>query len=275
LVLQIIQDTSNNYHFKTKDNQRVSIEHKDDDFIYLSLYKWGEEASLQIVLDKVPTPNHRFLENKIEVENPDFLLRIYPIDTRSTGDLYGDVDDVVQCHDGGSRFELVQKKKRPAAGNLFRFPLIAKKLRCSYQPFLTEQDIIEGTIRPLNLEGAYSFYHISKKNNQYITGKAFDLFRPIVEDALGNKAWCSPYINPEITELIITVPQPFLDEATYPITIDPDFGYSAIGGSWGVIGSEASTIRKGSAWAMPAPGGTATGSRRTYKGPRPTASRQS
>ncbi|GAI72774.1 unnamed protein product, partial [marine sediment metagenome] len=134
--LKIIQDAPSRYHFKTKDDQRVNIEHKDD-FIYLSLYKWGEEASLQIVLDTVPTPNHTFSENKIEVENPDFLLRVYPIDTRTTGELYGDSEDDVQCHDGGARFELVLKKKRPAMSNSFIFPIISKNLRFSYQPFLT------------------------------------------------------------------------------------------------------------------------------------------
>ncbi len=259
MSLQIIQDEPRKYHFKTKDDQRVNIEHKDEKIV-LNLFKWDEEASLQIVLDKVPTPNHTFYENKIEVENPDFLLRVYPIDTISTGDLYGDSDDVVQCHDGGLRFELVLKKKRPAAGNSYSFSLVAKNLRCAYQPFLTQEERDQGVIRPLNTEGSYAFYHATKKNNQYQTGKLFHLFRPIVEDALGNKAWCSLYINPEITELTITVSQQFLDEAVYPIVIDPDFGYTSIGGSFiDIADGDTSPIgdRRGSAWPMPAPGGTA------------------
>ena len=257
MSLQIVQDEPRKYHFKTKDDQRVSIEHKDKN-IALDLFKWGEETSFQILLDTVPTPNHTFTENKIEVETPDFLLRVYPIDTRSTGDFYGDVDDLVQCHDGGLRFELVLKKKRPAMGNSITFSLMAKNLRCAYQRFLTEQEIIDAKIiRPLNVEGSYAFYHVSKKNNQYMTGKAFHLFRPIVEDALGVKAWCSLYINPEITELTITIPQQFLDEATYPLTLDPDFGYSAIGGSFDALASTTASFRQGSAWAMPAGGGTA------------------
>ncbi len=255
MSLQIIQDEPNKYQFTTKDDQRVNIEHKDDDFIHLTLYKWGEEASLQILLDTVPTPNHTFSENKIEVENPDFLLRVYPIDTRTTGDFYGDVDDVVQCHDGGLRFELVFKKKRPAMSNVFKFPLIAKNLRCAYQRFLTEQEIIEAKIiRPLNVEGSYAFYHATKKDNQYMTGKAFHLFRPIAEDSIGSKAWCSLYINPEITELTITIPQQFLDEATYPITLDPDFGYQVMGGSFIDVATTGVSARYGSAWTMPASG---------------------
>lgn len=258
--LKIIQDDPKKHHFNTKDNQRVNIDHKNDDFIYLSLYKWNEETSLQLVLDTVPVYNHTFSENKIEVENPDFLLRVYPIDTRTTGDLYGDTDDVVQCHDGGLRFELVLKKKRPAAGNSFSFPLVAKNLRCAYQSFLTEQQIIDGDVRrPLNVEGSYAFYHISKKNNKYMTGKAFHLYRPIAEDALGDKVWCTLHINPESTELTVTIPQQFLDEAMYPITIDPDFGYDTTGASASSIAAAytAKSYRDGSAWPMPAGGGTA------------------
>ena len=253
--LKIIQGTPKKYHFNTKDNQRVNIEHKDD-FIYLNLYKWGEETSLQIVLDAVPTPNHIFSENKIEVENPDFILRVYPIDTRSTGDFYGDTTNLIQCHDGGLRFELVLKKKRPAAGNSFSFPIVVKNLRFNYQPFLTEQDILDGARAPLNVEGSYAVYHATRTNmhrsqkdaEKYKCGKAFHIYRPIAEDALGEKAWCSIEINE--TLFTLTVPQQFLDEATYPITIDPDFGYTSTGALSLNMGAEDITFRGGSAWTM-------------------------
>lgn len=253
MALQIIRDAPNKYHFKTKDAQQVNIEHRDRGIV-LNLFKWGEEASLQIILDTVPTTNHTFTENKIEVENPDFILRVYPIETRSTRDFYRDSDDVVQCHDGGIRFELVLKKERPAMGNSLLFPLVAKNLRVAHQSFLTQEEIDQGIIRPLNVEDSYVFHHTTKRNNEYMTGKAFHLFRPIAEDDLGNKAWCSIDIDPQITRLILTIPQPFLDEATYPITIDPDFGYTAIGGSWAYIAStsEVRPYRAGSAWTWPA-----------------------
>jgi len=256
--LVIVQDEPNKYHFKTKDQQRVDIEHKDDHLI-VTLFKWGEETLLQIDLDAVFSTQHNFLEteNRIEIENPDLLLRVYPIDTRSTGDFYSDSEDMIQCHDGGLRFELVLKKKRPAMGNSLSFPLVAKNLSISHQPFLTQEEIEQGTIRPMNVEDSHVFKHTTKKNNQYMTGKAFHLFRPIAEDALGNKAWCSVDIDPQITHMILTIPQQFLDEATYPITIDPDFGYTFIGGTSYVIAMRDGTgvreaKRRGSAWTWPA-----------------------
>ncbi|GAI69821.1 unnamed protein product, partial [marine sediment metagenome] len=254
--LKIFRDTPNKYHFKTKDDQRVSIEHRDRG-LALGLYKWGEEASLEIALNMVLSDKHQFLEGRVEVETPESKLRAYPIDSRSTAEFYGDTNDMVQCEDGGVRFELVLKVK-PLA-NSFTIPIKSKNLRFSYQSFLTEQDIKEGVGRPLNVEGSYAVYHATKKNNQYITGKAFHIYRPVAEDTLGNKAWCSlhvdGYINPK--NLTITIPQQFLDEAIYPVTVDPDFGFTTIGGSNTGIATEPNDIRRGSAFPMPAPGGLA------------------
>jgi len=173
----------------------------------------------------------QFLENRVELETPEAKLKAYPIDTRSTGELYGDLENDIQCHDGGLRFELVLKVK-PLV-NSFTIPIKSKNLRFSKQPFLAQEDIDAGISCPLNVEGSYAVYHVSKKNNQYMTGKAFHIYRPIAEDAQGNKAWCAlnidGYLDPK--NLTITVPQQFLDEAVYPVSIDPDFGYTTIGGS--------------------------------------------
>jgi len=259
--LKIIRDTPSKYHFKTKDDHRVNIEYVGD-HLFVTLFKWGTETSLLIDLNAVSSTQHRLLEteNRIEIENPDFLLRIYPIDTRSTADFYGDSEDDIQCHNGGLRFELVLKNKRPAMDNSFTFPIISRNLRFSRQPFLTQEDIDAGVSCPLNVEGSYAVYHATKKNNQYMTGKAFHIYRPIAEDALGNKAWCSLHIDgyTDPKKLTITIPQQFLDEAIYPVTIDPDFGEQDIGTlQRNIVSIEENEFRAGSAWEMPAPGGTA------------------
>jgi len=97
-----------------------------------------------------------------------------------------------------------------------------------------------------------------------MTGKAFHIYRPIAEDALGNKAWCDVHIDKYVdpTSLTLTIPQQFLDEAVYPLMIDPDFGYTFIGATLGIaaqyeIKGSPYGVRQGSAWAMLAPGGTA------------------
>lgn len=253
--LRIIQDAPSKYHFKTKDDQWVDIEHKDRG-LALRLFKWGEEASLELSLNMVLSDKHQFLKNRIEMETPALKLRAYPIDARSTAEFYGDSEDDIQCEDGGLRFELVLKGK--PLTNSFAVPIKSKDLRFSYQPFLTEQDIAKGRSCPLNVEGSYAVYHRTKKGNQYMTGKAFHIYRPIAEDAIGSKAWCSIHIDKYIdpTGLTIIIPQQFLDEATYPVTIDPDFGYTDIGALSGGIAQEEFSVdvRRGSAWPWPATG---------------------
>ncbi|MBA7706476.1 hypothetical protein ES703_115330 [subsurface metagenome] len=249
--LKIIRDAPTRYHFKTKDDQRVSIEYRDKG-LAVGLHKWDEEASFEMDLNIVKSSKHQFVGNKVEIDTPAQKLRVYPIDIRSTGEFYGDIEDVVQCEDGGLRFELVLKAK--PLTNSFAIPIKSKNLRFSKQPFLTLEDIDAGTSCPLNVEGSYAVYHATKKNNQYMTGKAFHIYRPIAEDALGNKAWCAihidGYIDPK--NLTITIPQQFLDEATYPVSIDPDFGFTTIGASAVPIAEgELDNIRRGSAWAMP------------------------
>ena len=243
--LKIFKDKENKYHFKTKDDRHVDIEHNDKRLKF-KLHKWDREASVEAVLDMVEADTHKFSGNKIEVEDSKKKIRVYPID------VYGG--------DGGLRFELVYKEKPPTYS--FTVPIVSKNMRWGKQPFLTQEDRNKGLLCPENVEGSYAVYHISKKNNQYMTGKAFHLYRPIAIDAEGNKAWCELDIDRSIdpTSLTVTPPQQFMNEAIYPVTVDPDFGYTTIGsvpGGMEIAVFPDGEIRLGNAWTMPAPGGTA------------------
>ncbi len=255
--LKIFKDKKDKYHFKAKDNSHIDIDHKDKKLKF-KLNKWDKEASVEVFLDMVEADIHTFIDNKIEIEDSKKKIRVYPLDTRSTKDFYGDTTDDIQCHDGGLRYDVEYFEKPPT--NFYDESLVCINTRWSKQPFLTQEDIGRGVVCPINVEGSYAIYHVSKKNNQYMTGKMLHRYRPIAIDALGNKAWCDMevdrYIDP--TSMRVTIPQQFLDEAIYPVTIDPDFGYTTIGTAGGsAIADSAVCNRKGSAWSMPAPGGTA------------------
>jgi len=147
-------------------------------------------------------------------------------------------------------------EKRPKEWWANRFADISPDYNVEFYDLVAEK-----AFRPDNVVGSYAVYHATKKNNEYMTGKAFHIYRPIAEDAVGNKAWCAIHIDGHLDpkNLTITVPQQFLDEAVYPVVIDPDFGYLIAGGTEYIIADEDSylTLRGGSAWTMPAPGGTA------------------
>ncbi|GAJ08531.1 unnamed protein product, partial [marine sediment metagenome] len=74
---------------------------------------------------------------------------------------------------GGFEFEIVLKEK--PATNQIVLDIQARGLRFSYQPPLTQQEIDRGADRPDNVVGSYAVYHATKKNNQYMTGKAFHM----------------------------------------------------------------------------------------------------
>jgi len=256
--LKIKQDDSKKYSFKTKDNESVSIEHKNKN-LSVKMNKWGDEASLEITFDDFKSDDHSFSDNKVELDDGKCKIRAYPIETRSTAEFYGDTTDFTQCQEGGFRFDLTFNEN--PGKNVFVIPIKTKNLRFSYQKPLTIEEIESGSDQPINVDGSYAVYHISKKNNKYKAGKAFHVYRPVAEDADGNKAWCDISFNKfkDPTKFTLTVPQQFLDEAVYPIIIDPDFGYESIGGSTRYLAlGDSTSNRSGCSWDMPAGGGDTT-----------------
>jgi len=161
--------------------------------------------------------------------------------------------------DEGFEFEIILKEKPKS--NVLNFTLQHKGLDFYFQPEITDEEAQEDLdslqsvkedptvseeikatlpntieeakryIRPDKVVNSYAVYHNSKANNKYKTGKAFHLYRPLAIDSKGRKTWCDINLNPEENTANIAIPQEFLDKAVYPISIDPDFGYTAIAGS--------------------------------------------
>lgn len=137
--------------------------------------------------------------------------------------------------DHGTEFE-VHLKEKPDT-NVFKFSIRTKGLKFYYQPELTEEEIKNGDNRPESVVGSYAVYHESKRDNNYQTGKVAHIYRPKIIDANGDWCWGVLSINEEQEELLITVPQEFLDTKQYPIIVDPTFGYNTAGGTNGSVAS--------------------------------------
>jgi len=156
--------------------------------------------------------------------------------------------------DGGFEFEWVLNKKPES--NILKATIQTKGLDFFYQPELTQEEIENGAERPENVIGSYAVYHKTKKNNivgeqEYKTGKFCHIYRPKAIDKNGVENWCELNINEEVGELTVTVPQDFLDNASYPVIVDPTFGYTSTGGSITYVSSgsdtEAPGMKSGSA----------------------------
>jgi hypothetical protein len=129
--------------------------------------------------------------------------------------------------------------------NIFSIPFTTKDLVFYYQPPLTQEldpreyDVITETeayrkgvrvvYRPENVVGSYAVFHSSKSGNEAGTGKLFHIYRSEAWDAKGNSVWCDMKIADGA--IVVIVPQKFLDNAVYPVVVDPTFGYTSIGGT--------------------------------------------
>jgi len=138
-------------------------------------------------------------------------------------------------HPEGSReFEVILKE--PPKTNVVEFTLETKGLDFFYQPELTQEEIDQGNIRPENVVGSYAIYASENKINyvggkEYKCGKVGHIFRPKIIDSVGTEVWGDLHIENGI--LSVTIPQEFLNTATYPVrrAAGLEFGYHTAGAS--------------------------------------------
>ena len=95
-----------------------------------------------------------------------------------------------------------------------------------YQPPLTAAQIARGMERPENVIRSYAVYWKGPKNG---TGKFGHIYRPLLKDAMGKTAWANMEINAAQKILKITMPKAWMDNATYPVILDPTFGHTSVG----------------------------------------------
>ena len=184
----------------------------------IKVKRWGNEGNLSLrFFDAKPQTKGTVTAsgNAISWEKGGYKVRFYD---------KGGFDE-----DGGLEFEIELAQKPPA--NSIAFTIQTKNLAFYYQGPLTEKEVAAGMTRPDNVVGSYAVYHVSKRDNEYETGKAFHIYRPWAQDAKGVRVWCDFLIDTQAGTATLTVPQAFLDSAVYPVVIDPTFGYTTVGAS--------------------------------------------
>ena len=137
-----------------------------------------------------------------------------------------------QNEHGIFEFEIVLDEK--PVSNVVEMSIETKGLRFNYQP-LNDENSFSGD----NVVGSYAVYHASKKNDysqcggkNYRCGKAFHIYRPKIIDDKGDWVWGDLNVDVERGILSIEIDQKWLDNAVYPIVVDPTFGQTDTGGSY-------------------------------------------
>lgn len=146
------------------------------------------------------------------------------------------ITELVDVGDGGFKVDVLLNE-RPDT-NRFCYSIEgAEDYDFFYQAALTDEAIKEGAERPDNVVGSYAVYHKTLKDNNYKTGKVMHIYRPEVWELNNEKdtrEWAELSYD-EREGLCVTARQGFLDNATYPVRIDPTFGYTSAGASTAVM----------------------------------------
>lgn len=150
------------------------------------------------------------------------------------------ITETVDFGDGGFKIDILLNEKPDT--NAFCYDIEgAENYDFFYQPPLTQEEIEDGAERPEDIVGSYAVYHKTLKNHRagsenYATGKVMHIPRPQVwevGDEENTKEWAE--LSYDNGTLCVTARQAFLDNASYPVRIDPTFGYTSVGASSGQL----------------------------------------
>lgn len=227
--------------------ERVEI-HKDK--AQMDLIGWNDEYKISII-PQIPTAQLG------GVDRPFTAQANRPLLSKRMEYQSGNVKAFIEPKEGTqNEFDIDFTLHSKPDTNVFEYKIEgAESFDFFFQPPLTAEEIAEGASRPENVVGSYAVYHSFKANHRigstnYATGKAFHIYRPKAIDANGVEVWAElSYIEGLLT---VTVPPKFLDDAVYPVRVDPTFGYTTAGASGSTFcedGGDVST-RKGYADAL-------------------------
>ena len=217
---------------KEKDFETEVGDIKQPDFYpQVKVKRWENECnfSCRLIDTELGTPAVSYDKEKVVWSKGNLEAHFHNIG--------GFTEREASADEGVFKFDIILKSK--PASNELQFSIQHKGLDFFYQPLeLDAQEIADGCFRPPEACGSYAVYHKTMSGDftkmggkNYKAGQAFYLFRPKVSDADGKEEWGALNIDEAGGILTVTIPQSFLDTATYPVTVDPDFGYTTAGGA--------------------------------------------
>lgn len=233
------------------------------------------EQAHQIAQEQVTV---RQIENRVEAHMPwkgePGLVVSYDMGAPSVNERVRDkrskqvIVEPVDYGDGGMKVDILLNSKPDT--NRFCYQIEGwENYDFFYQPSLTEEypdtanglgndtwrvdpetgqrfefDIVNAVQRPEEIVGSYAVYHKSLRNHKsgetnYETGKVAHIPYPYVWEVGDeeNKLRAEDFSIVD-GEMCVTVQQDFLDTATYPVRVDPTFGYTTVGESTTLVADD-------------------------------------
>jgi len=194
--------------------------------------KWNDEAWLNINCPvSVADEKEVFDGEKVEIALGDQIHRFFEIDGKLEYEIEisrrpaSDQIEFLLTHPEGLRFT---KQK-----TLYEDWLDEQAANPGNPNNLTWEQYQQVVHRPENIVGSYAVYW-KKENNQYKTGKFCHIYRISLKDADEKIVWADMEITPidkTHARLVVTISGKWLDEARYPVKIDPILGFNEEGES--------------------------------------------
>ena len=182
------------------------------------------------------SPVDKFIPNvNISFHEDEFFINLNRRDkqaktgTAQTAELDGIDKDIFYIDENG-RFKWdIEFKERPACNSWAWELKHSEGIEFFYQGELTPEEIVDGSERPIEVVGSYAVY-CNQKNNKYKTGKLCHIYRPFCYDINAE----SIYADLKIADgkLTITIDETWLNNAAYPVRLDPTIGYATKGASY-------------------------------------------
>ena len=210
----------------TPQGERVEI-HKDK--AQMDLIGWNDEYKISII-PQIPSTLFGATQKdfKVQANRPRLSKRM----EYKQGNVTAFIEPKSE-----NEFDIDFTLESKPDTNVFEYRIEgAEEFDFFYQPELTPEEIADGNSRPENVVGSYAVYHKTKRDNctncehaLYQTGKVAHIYRPKAIDANGAEEWAVLSYGNGV--LSVEVPQKFLDDAVYPVRVDPTFGYHTVGAS--------------------------------------------
>ena len=177
-------------------------------------------------------PVDKFIPNlNMSFHNDEFFINLnrrdkQAVSTTDKAEIDGIDKDIFYVDENG-RFKWdIEFKERPSKNSWTWELKHAEGIEFYYQGELTPEEISDGCERPLEVVGSYAAY-CNKANNKYKTGKLCHIYRPFCYDINAESIYADLKIADE--QLTITIDEAWLDNASYPVRLDPTIGYTTAG----------------------------------------------
>jgi hypothetical protein len=208
----------------------------------IKIEKWDEDVWLKIIRPTVKeiSPTEITVDNEIQ--------QLKWVDTDEDNEFYP-IAPAEGLENGGFEFAVILKSK--PASNVLEFDIDYNNIEFWYQSPYDEQpdypeDIAAGVVTktatqgldadsnvivdmPENVVKSYAVYKVNRLTG--LSAKVGHIFRPELTDDNGDKIWADLNINTITKKMTITIDQTYLDNAVYPVLVDPTFGYNVLGGT--------------------------------------------